>query len=94
MRIPLIHAHGGEIARVQSLHDDHNRPVVFIVQAGRERPEKKVDRALPLDVTLGLQGIVRVIHDDEIPALARGGPPMDVAVMMPRRSFRYSVFSL
>ena len=80
-------AQGGQIALMQPLHDDHNRPGLLVVEPRGEGLAEIAERGFALGIAFGLERVVQVIDDDRSPPFPVTDPPVDVAIITPRFVF-------
>ena len=69
----LRHNVPGQVLFVEALHDDNERAGFGVVQTALQRVLEKADRSLPLRFAVGLEGVLRIVQDDDVAALAGQG---------------------
>src|SRR3984893_7024417 len=71
-----------QILHMQALHDDDDRAVLFVIEAGAERAAIELPNLAPFRLPQGIEGLDRIIDHDEIGTAAKDRPtdPRGIAV--------------
>ena len=99
VREAVVQTERREVAFMEPLHHDDDRPSLLVVQPRRERPAEEGERRVTLGVAVGLVRVVWVVDDDAVPRVVKklmrplggrtSGVPRGVRGIAPGRSCNF-----